>query len=63
MATKPDMPRRQHTDGYVQVRHKGSQIDWGGHEFKHVDGRIGVQPGYSVGAFLRSCHVPLDEGS
>lgn len=60
---KADPARRLHTDGYVLVRRKGSAIDWDGHEFKHVEGRIGVQLGYSVGAFLRARQLPVDEGS
>lgn len=60
---KPDAARRLHSDGYVLVRRKGSAIGWDGKEFKHVDGRIGVQLGYSVGAFLRARQLPVDEGS
>lgn len=58
-----DAARRLHTDGYVLVRRRGSTIDWDGHAFRHVDGRIGFQLGYSVGEFLRAQQVPVDEGS
>jgi polar amino acid transport system substrate-binding protein len=58
-----DPARRMHTDSYVLVRRKGSAIDWDGKKFSHVDGRIGFQLGYSVGEFLRSKQVPVDEGS
>ncbi|MCS0660087.1 substrate-binding periplasmic protein [Massilia terrae] len=60
---KADPARRLHMDRYVLVRRKGSAIDWDGHEFRHVEGRIGVQLGYSVAAFLRARQLPVDEGS
>lgn len=59
----PDASKRMHVDRYVMVRRKGGKIDWDGKAFQHVDGAIGVQLGYSVGAFLRHLNVPVDEGS
>lgn len=58
-----DPARRLHTDGYVLLRRRGSTLDWDGHAFHHVDGRIGFQLGYSIGEFLRAQQVPVDEGS
>jgi len=58
-----DPQQRMHTDSYVLVRRRGSQVGWDGKEFSHVDGRIGFQLGYSVGDFLRAHAVPVDEGS
>jgi polar amino acid transport system substrate-binding protein len=58
-----DTARRLHTDSYILVRRKGSAIDWDGKQFRHVDGRVGFQLGYSVGEFLRSKQIPVDEGS
>lgn len=58
-----DPSKRMHVDTYLLVRRRGSRLDWDGKDFKHLDGRIGVQLGYSVGDFLRSRGVPVDEGS
>lgn len=58
-----DPAKRMHTDTYVLVRRRGSQLEWDGKSFRHVDGRIGFQLGYSVGDFLRLQGVALDEGS
>jgi len=58
-----DPAKRMHIDSYVLVRRRGSRLDWDGKRFQHLDGRIGVQLGYSVADFLRSRHVPVDEGS
>jgi polar amino acid transport system substrate-binding protein len=59
----PDPAKRMHVDRYLLVRRRGSTIDWDGKAFHHVDGRIGFELGYSVGAFLREHKVPVDEGS
>ncbi len=59
----PDASKRMHVDRYVLMRRKGAKIEWDGKSFRHVDGAIGVQLGYSVGAFLRHLNVPVDEGS
>ena len=59
----PDPARRLHVDRYFLVRRKGSRIDWNGKAFRNLDGRVGVQLGYSVGDFLRSQGVLVDEGS
>ena len=60
---KADPSQRMHIDRYVLVRRRGSRLDWDGKRFHNLDGRIGVQLGYSVADFLRSRHVPVDEGS
>jgi polar amino acid transport system substrate-binding protein len=60
---KPDPERRLHVDRYLLVRRKGSRVDWNGKAFQNLDGRIGFQLGYSVGDFLRSQGVLVDEGS
>ncbi|MCG2584288.1 ABC transporter substrate-binding protein [Massilia sp. TS11] len=59
----PDPNRRMHTDKYVLIRKKGSPVQWDGHNFSQLQGAVGVQLGYSVGAFLRGMRVPVDEGS
>jgi polar amino acid transport system substrate-binding protein len=58
-----DASKRMHTDTYVLVRRRGSRLDWDGKSLRHLDGRIGVQLGYSVGDFLRAQGVPTDDGS
>ncbi|MBQ5941263.1 ABC transporter substrate-binding protein [Massilia sp. AB1] len=58
-----DPAKRMHIDRYVLVRRRGSRLGWDGKQFHNLDGRIGVQLGYSVADFLRSRHVPVDEGS
>jgi polar amino acid transport system substrate-binding protein len=59
----PDPARRMHVDRYLLLRRKGSQLDWDGKQFRHLDGAIGAQLGYSVADFLRRQHVQVDEGS
>jgi polar amino acid transport system substrate-binding protein len=58
-----DPERRLHVDNYVLVRRKGSKLDWNGRDFLNLDGRIGIELGYSVGDFLRARNVPVDEGT
>jgi polar amino acid transport system substrate-binding protein len=58
-----DPKRRMHLDTYVLVRRKGAKVDWDGKQFHDLDGRVGIQLGYSVGDFLRARNVPVDEGS
>jgi polar amino acid transport system substrate-binding protein len=58
-----DPAQRLHTDVYVLVRRKGSSIDWDGRNFLNLDGRIGIELGYSVGDFLRARSIPVDEGT
>lgn len=58
-----DPSKRLHMSRYLLVRRKGSTVDWDGKQFHKLDGRIGFQLGYSVGDFLRSRQVPVDEGS
>jgi polar amino acid transport system substrate-binding protein len=60
---RADPDKRMHVDRYVLVRRKGSRVDWDGKQFSNVDGRIGIQLGYSVGDFLRARHLDVDEGS
>lgn len=59
----PDASKRMHVDRYVLVRRKGARINWDGKSFTGVDGAIGIQLGYSVGDFLHSHNVQIDEGS
>lgn len=59
----PDASKRMHVDRYVLVRRKGARVHWDGKSFTGVDGAIGIQLGYSVGDFLRSHNVQVDEGS
>lgn len=59
----PDFGKRMHIDRYVLMRKKGARIDWDGKKLSNVNGAIGFQLGYSVGDFLRSMRVPVDEGS
>lgn len=62
--TEPDASKRMHVDHYVLVRKKGSPVDWDGKRLQHLGGGVvGVQLGYSVGAFLRERDVRVDEGS
>jgi polar amino acid transport system substrate-binding protein len=58
-----DPERRLHTDNYVLVRRRGSKVGWDGKSFSNIDGRIGIQLGYSVGDFLRAHDIAVDEGS
>jgi polar amino acid transport system substrate-binding protein len=58
-----DPERRTHIDRYLLVRRKGSPVDWDGKAFRNLHGRVGFQLGYSVGDFLRTQDVPVDEGS
>jgi len=58
-----DPERRLHTDTYVLVRRKGSTVDWNGRDFLNLDGRIGIELGYSVGDFLRARSIQVDEGT
>ncbi|SFB87907.1 transporter substrate-binding domain-containing protein [Massilia yuzhufengensis] len=58
-----DAAKRMHVDRYVLVRRRGSRLEWDGKSFRHLDGRIGVQLGYSVGDFLRAQNIAIDEGS
>ena len=58
-----DPARRMHMDTYLLVRRKGSRVDWDGKRFTGLDGRVGVQLGYSVADFLRAHNILVDEGS
>jgi polar amino acid transport system substrate-binding protein len=60
---RADPDERMHVDRYVLVRRKGSRVDWDGKHFANLDGRVGIQLGYSVGDFLRAQNVAVDEGS
>lgn len=60
---QPDAAKRMHTDTYVLLRRKGSDVAWDGKHFSHLDGAIGFQLGYSVGDMLRAQNVEVDEGS
>ena len=57
----PDTKKRMHVARYFLIRKKGSDIDWDGKRFHHVDGKIAFQLGYSVGELLHELKVPVDE--
>jgi polar amino acid transport system substrate-binding protein len=58
-----DPAKRMHVDSYMLVRRRGSRLDWDGKTISNLEGRIGVQLGYSVAGFLRARDIPVDEGS
>ena len=58
-----DASKRMHIDRYVVIRKKGSQVEWDGKSFHHLDGAVGFQLGYSVGDVLRAQNLEVDEGS
>ncbi len=60
---QPDPSKRMHVDSYMLIRRKGSSVEWDGKAFHNLNGAIGFQLGYSVGDFLRSMNVAVDEGS
>jgi polar amino acid transport system substrate-binding protein len=57
----PDVSKRMHYSRYFLVRRKDGRIDWDGKAFQHVDGVIGYNLGYSIGAFLRTQNAPFEE--
>lgn len=59
----PDVTKRMHTDSYVVLRKKGSQVEWDGKAFHHLYGPVGFQLGYSVGEVLRALKLDVDEGT
>jgi polar amino acid transport system substrate-binding protein len=59
----PDAAKRMHVDRYVLVRRKGDAVSWDGKAFQNLNGSIGSQLGYSIGAQLRTMGVVVDEGS
>jgi polar amino acid transport system substrate-binding protein len=61
--TQPDINKRLNFDRYVLVRRKGSNVSWDGKSFQNLDGAIGIQLGYSIGATLLRMGVKYDEGS
>lgn len=58
-----DPAKRMHVDRYVLVRRKGHAVNWDGKAFQNLDGAVGSQLGYSIGAQLRGMGVTVDEGS
>ncbi len=58
-----DPTKRMHTDRYVLLKRKGTAVQWDGKHISHLDGAVGVQLGYSIGAQLRGWGVPVDEGN
>jgi polar amino acid transport system substrate-binding protein len=62
-ASAPDPAYRISNDRYVLVRRKGSQLDWDGRNFTHLNGAIGSQIGYSIASQLREMGVTVDDGS
>ncbi len=59
----PDAAKRMHVDRYMLLRRKGDALSWDGKSFKNLNGAIGSQLGYSIGAQLRAMGVNVDEGS
>lgn len=59
--TAPDARARLHLSRYMLLRRKGSQIDWDGKAFHHVDGVVTFQLGYSVGDMLKRHAVQVIE--
>lgn len=62
-ASAPDPAYRISNDRYMLVRRKGSQLDWDGKNFTHLNGAIGSQVGYSIASQLRDMGVTVDDGS
>lgn len=58
-----DPAKRMHTDRYVLLKRKGSAVQWDGKHISHLDGPVGVQLGYSIGAQLRTWGVAVEEGN
>jgi len=58
-----DPAKRMHTDRYVLIKRKGTAVQWDGKQISHLDGPVGVQLGYSIGAQLRNWGVAVDEGN
>lgn len=58
-----DESKRMHVARYFLIRKKGSAISWDGKHLSHVDGKIGIQLGYSVGAFLLGQKVAIEESN
>jgi polar amino acid transport system substrate-binding protein len=59
----PDAAKRMHVDRYVLLRRKGDSVGWDGRAFQNLNGAVGSQLGYSIGAQLRAMGVAVDEGS
>jgi polar amino acid transport system substrate-binding protein len=58
-----DNAKRMHVDRYMLLRRKGSAVEWDGKALRNLDGPVGFQLGYSVGAVLRGLGAEVDEGS
>ena len=58
-----DPAKRMHTDRYVLLKRKGTAVQWDGKQISHLDGTVGVQLGYSIGAQLRGWGVAVEEGN
>lgn len=58
-----DPAKRLHTDRYVLLRRKGTAVQWDGKQISNLDGAVGVQLGYSIGAQLRGWGVAVEEGN
>jgi polar amino acid transport system substrate-binding protein len=58
-----DPEKRLHTDRYVVLRRKGKGGDWDGKTFRDLEGRVGVQLGYSAIEQLQKLGVPIDDGA
>ncbi len=60
---KLDVDKRMTTESYHLYRLKGSKISWDGKTFTNLDGKIGVQTGFSIADFLTSMGIPVDSGA
>lgn len=55
--------KRMFNLGMAMIRRAGSSVTWDGEQFVNLDGPAGVQLGYSIGEYLRTHHVEVDDGS
>lgn len=58
---KADPELRSHTDTYALYRAKGSTLDWDGTAFVGLNGKIAIQPGFSIGDLVKKAGAEVDE--
>lgn len=58
-----DTSKRMFNLGFALIRRVESKLTWDGERFRHLDGPVGAQHGYSIVEYLRSQNVEVDEGS
>ena len=58
-----DPTKRMHTDRFVLLRRKGAAVQWDGKQISQLEGSVGVQLGYAIGAQLRGWGVPVEENN